>query len=403
VVKEKDESAPQKASPLAVEISDAISEKEIVKFTIVIKTSMSSFTEARGSEFKVIRSHHDFGWLHTSLQENPLYAGLLIPPKPPKPDFESSSLKFQKMKEDEDRLGKEQVEVLKAELEAEYLALFKKAVAIHELFISRICQHELLRNDHDLRIFLTYDGELNVRGKNAKEKLTGWFSKGQQAIDTIIADKVLDPDDFFEEKKNWLNEYHTRVVTGRKRANAVAESHKNIASDMSQLISIFNRGVAIEAASVDSRKEGLDKIVGVLGGNLQKVRKWESRMGTDTELKLADILRYYTAESDAAKDLLYRRQKSMENLDKKNRELDAARVKNKDVVACETRQQVAAETFDKLSSLGKEELRQFSSRRVDAFAKNLAELADFQVAHSSKKIANLEQLIKQMEDVDGEL
>ena len=145
----------------------------------------------------------------------------------------------------------------------------------------------------------------------------------------------------------------------------------------------------------------------------------------------------------------------MENLDKKNRELDAARVKNKDVVACETRQQVnyaycslflfnfqhlnfhvrklyfryfsfakirrkfliswensvdliwglkvAAETFDKLSSLGKEELRQFSSRRVDAFAKNLAELADFQVAHSNKKIANLEQLIKQMEDVDGEL
>ena len=132
------------------------------------------------------------------------------------------------MKEDEERLGKEQVEVLKAELEAEYLALFKKAVAIHELFISRICQHELLRwplpafsgtkltgtltvrNDHDLRIFLTYDGELNVRGKNAKEKLTGWFSKGQQAIDTIIADKVIDPDDFFEEKKNWLNEYHTR-------------------------------------------------------------------------------------------------------------------------------------------------------------------------------------------------
>ena len=58
--------------------------------------------------------------------------------------------------------------------------------------------------------------------------------------------------------------------------------------------------------STDSRREGLDKIIGVLGQNLQKVRKWEGRMGTDTELKLADILRYYVAESDAAKDLLYR-------------------------------------------------------------------------------------------------
>ena len=61
-----------------------------------------------------------------------------------------------------------------------------------------------------MRIFLTFDGELNVRGKNAKEKLTGWLNKGQQAFDTIISDKVRDPDEFFEEKKNWINEYHTR-------------------------------------------------------------------------------------------------------------------------------------------------------------------------------------------------
>lgn len=390
-------------SPLAVEISDAISEKENVKFTIVVKTSLPSFTESKGSEYKVIRSHHDFAWLHASLQENPRYAGLLIPPKPSKPDFESSSIKFQKMKEDEERIGKEEVEVLKAELEAEYLALFKKAVAIHEIFIARVCHHELLRNDHDLRIFLTYDGDLNVRGKNAKERLSGWLTKGQQAFDTIISDKVIDPDDFFEEKKNWLNEYHTRVLNGRKRANAVGDAHKSIATDMSQLISIFNRGVTIETSSTDSRREGLDKVVGLLGANLQKVRKWEGRMGTDTELKLADILRYYVAESDAAKDLLYRRQKSMEHLDRKNRDLDAARVKNKDIIACETRQRVAAETFDKLSLLGKDELKQFSSRRVSAFSKTLVELAEFQVKHSNQKITNLEQLVKQMEAIDGEL
>ena len=66
------------------------------------------------------------------------------------------------------------------------------------------------RNDHDLRIFLTYDGDLAVRGKNAKEKLTGWFTKGQQAFDTIMTDKQPDPDEYYEEKKIWLNEYHTR-------------------------------------------------------------------------------------------------------------------------------------------------------------------------------------------------
>ena len=40
-----------------------------------------------------------------------------------------------------------------------------------------------------------------MRGKNAKEKLTGWFTKGQQAFDTIMTDKQTDPDEYYEEKK----------------------------------------------------------------------------------------------------------------------------------------------------------------------------------------------------------
>ena len=46
---------------------------------------------------------------------------------------------------------------------------------------------------------------------------------------------------------------------------------------------------------------------------------------------------------------------------------------------------VAAETFEKLSSLGKEELKEFSTRRESAFAKNLVELAEFQVKHSQAR------------------
>ena len=68
----------------------------------------------------------------------------------------------------------------------------------------------MFSNDHDLRVFLTHDGDLEVRGKNTKEKLVGWWSKGQQAFDTIISDKQTDPDEFYENKKLWLQEYHTR-------------------------------------------------------------------------------------------------------------------------------------------------------------------------------------------------
>jgi len=41
----------------------------------------------------------------------------------------------------------------------------------------------------------------------------------------------------------------------------------------------------------------------------------------------------------------FRRQKTMENLEKRNRELEMARVKNKDIIQCEQRQQVSQNTF----------------------------------------------------------
>ena len=132
----------------------------------------------------------------------------------------------------------------------------------------------VFRNDHDLRIFLTFDGELEVRGKNAKEKITSWFNKGQQAFDNIISDKQTDPDDFYESKKLWLNEYHTRLVgrskparsppedypsdlileiffriqDGRKKANEFTKAHRDIGQDYGSIGFLSRKAITIEAA-----------------------------------------------------------------------------------------------------------------------------------------------------------
>ena len=58
--------------------------------------------------------------------------------------------------------------------------------------------------------------------------------------------------------------------------------------------------------SQEARKVGLDKLCGVVHTHIPKLKKWEIRAGTDTELKLNDLLRYYDHETSAAKDLLYR-------------------------------------------------------------------------------------------------
>lgn len=42
----------------------------------------------------------------------------------------------------------------------EYLATFKKTVAMHEVFLCRLASHPIFRKDHNFKVFLSYDGEV---------------------------------------------------------------------------------------------------------------------------------------------------------------------------------------------------------------------------------------------------
>lgn len=58
-----------------MDISDALSEKEKVKFTVHTKTTLPEF---RNSEFIVVRQHEEFVWLHDRYEENEDYAGYIV-------------------------------------------------------------------------------------------------------------------------------------------------------------------------------------------------------------------------------------------------------------------------------------------------------------------------------------
>ena len=79
---------------LTVDISDALSERDLVKFTVHTTTSMPKFAR---TEFSVIRLHEEFLWLHDTFTENPDYAGFIIPPPPPRPEFDTSREKLRKL------------------------------------------------------------------------------------------------------------------------------------------------------------------------------------------------------------------------------------------------------------------------------------------------------------------
>jgi len=132
---------------------------------------------------------------------------------------------------------------------------------------------------------------------------------------------------------------------------------------------------------------------------LEKVRKLDSRSASDTDLKLSDLLRYYTRDAQACKDLLYRRARSLANYENTNKELDKARARGKNVQQAVDQQKAARAKFEALSETGKSELTEFKSRRVTAFRKNLIELGEIQVKHSKMMVQLLKSTIASIEQI----
>uniref|UniRef100_A0AAX7URX1 Sorting nexin n=1 Tax=Astatotilapia calliptera TaxID=8154 RepID=A0AAX7URX1_ASTCA len=367
---------------LQVDISDALSERDKVKFTVHTKSTLPNFKQ---NEFSVVRQHEEFIWLHDSFVENEEYAGYIIPPAPPRPDFDASREKLQKLGEGEGSMTKEEFTKMKQELEAEYLAIFKKTVAMHEVFLCRVAAHPVLRKDLNFHVFLEYNQDLSVRGKNKKEKLEDFFKNVVKSADGVLVAGVKDVDDFFEHEKTFLLEYHNRVKDASAKSDRMIRSHKNAADDINRIASsLYTLGTQ------DSTD--LCKYEQMLSLNLtwSCLHKIEARIAADEDLKLADLLKYYLRESQAAKDLLYRRSRALVDYENANKALDKARAKNRDVLQAETSQQLCCHKFEKISESAKQELIDFKTRRVAAFRKNLVELAELELKHAKGNLQLLQ-------------
>jgi len=373
---------------LQVKISDALSEKEKVKFTIQTITGMPEFQK---SEFSVLRFHEDFLWLHDVIQENPLYAGFIIPPKPQTPDFYSSQEKLQKLGDAESGvLTKEEYAKVKQELEAEYLAIFKKTVAQHEVFLQRLANHPCMKNDRNFHVFLEFESELNVRGKNKKEKLVGMFSTFQKTGDELLLNNTQkDVDDFFEQEKTFLVDYNQQLKEASAKADKATSARKDLADNHIKLSASVLKLASVEGPRLESFLTKLSNI-------LEKERKIESRLAADEDLRLTDCLKYHCLDTTAAKDLLFRRLRCLANYEKANKELDLARTRNKDVASAESRQTEACSTFEKLSNSAKAELAMQKKGRVEHIRSNLEQLVEFEVKQGKAHSELLREAISEL-------
>lgn len=379
----------QTDTTLMVDISDALSEQEKVKFTVHTKTTLKAFKK---TEFSCIREHEEFVWLHDRFVENEEYAGVIIPPTPPKPDFDEPRHKLAKLREGEESMTKEEYTKMKHELEAEYLATFKKTVAMHEVFLQRLAAHPILRNDHNYQVFLEFEGDLSVRSKNTRERLGSFFKGFSKSIDESMLKSHRDVDPWFETEKKFLDEYYVTVRDATKAGDKVTKTHKRLADSYIGVATYLN----LLSVGKDDPTSALYRKT---GDTFEKLRKLEGRVATDEDLKLSDLFRYYDRDSQAALDLLYRRMRSLANYEAANKKLETAKTKNKGVAEAESSQQSCSAKFEKLSETGKNELQAFKSRRVVAFRKNLVDVAELEIKHAKAQVTILRSTLATLKEL----
>ncbi|XP_023227778.1 sorting nexin-6-like isoform X1 [Centruroides sculpturatus] len=289
-------------------------------------------------------------------------------------------------------MTKEEFSKMKQELEAEYLATFKKTVAMHEVFLQRLAIHPMFRHDHNFKVFLEYDQDLCVRGKNKKEKLAGLFSNiSKSADDLLLSNTQKDVDDFFEHERNFLIEYYNHIRDATMKSDKMTRNHKNVADSYIKISFSL-----VQLATIDGSE--LEKFFSKVSETFEKARKLEGRVASDEDLKLSDTLRYYMRDTAAAKDLLYRRLRCLANYENANRNLEKARIKNKDIHMAENVQQQACQKFEAISKQAKQELQDFKTRRVAAFRKNLVELAELELKHSKTQIQLLKSCLMSLHE-----
>ncbi|XP_004533375.1 sorting nexin-6 isoform X3 [Ceratitis capitata] len=381
---------------LHVEISDALSEKDKVKFTVHTRTTLPGFAK---QDNNVVRQHEEFVWLHDRFEENEEYAGYIIPPCPPRPDFDASREKLQRLGEGEGNMTKEEFKKMKLELEAEYLATFKKTVAMHEVFLRRLANHPVFRVDQHLKVFLEYDQDLCAKPRK-KMAIFGGFVKslGKTTDEILMSATVRDVNDFFENELQFLIEYHGHLRDAAVRTEKMTQRHKEV-SECHQKIS--NALMQLSTAERGSMETFCAKSAEIF----EKMKNLEARVSSDQDLKLGDTLRYYQRDSDAAKALLIRRLRCLAAYEAANRNLEKARAKNKDVHApldvqeAETAQAEACEKFESMSACGKEELVGFRNRRVAAFKKGLVELAELEIKHARTQYEYLRQSLLALKEI----
>mmetsp|Transcript_42726 Transcript_42726/g.59353 ORF Transcript_42726/g.59353 Transcript_42726/m.59353 type:complete len:327 (+) Transcript_42726:222-1202(+) len=322
-------------------------------------------------------------------------AGYIIPPPPPKPDFSASHSKLTKLQYGDSHTPKEELDKLKSDIQSEYLAAFQKTVAMHEVFLIRLTSHPVLREDQNLQVFLEYDQDLSYKTKTKKDKALGFLKGVAKSMDSTLQ-KHVDEDEFFEGQKSFIFHYLRMIRDAQAASVAKIRSRNAIVTSMNKvgvtMVHLANTQHASHLMSEMMRKTGQVHV---------PAAQHQMKLAAKEDLKMSDLLKYYRADSEAAKDLMSRRVKALHTMKTTEAALAQAKLKSKKVLEAQDAATAAKDRYESITKSAKDELKVYKKRRIAAFRKGLIQYTQCQIRQSREMYSLMKSTLSSLKEMQA--
>lgn len=290
-------------------------------------------------------------------------------------------------------MPQDQIEKLKQEIQSEYLAAFQKTVAMHEVFIIRLTSHPVLREEPNLQVFLEYDKDLTMKTKTTGEALSKFIGNIGKSLGNSFS-KHVDTDEYFEGQKAFIVHYNRTISTAADLAVLKVQQRKGLTTSIGK-VALSTTHLANTQTAHHNMSEALRKI----GSAHEVLLSIEKKLVAKEDLKMSDLLMYYSADGKAAQELMHRRIKAYNAMISANKTAENAQKNGKKVVETQDAATAAKAKYDSMSKTAKDELAVFKKRRKGAFRKGLVQYTQCQIRQSQEKYQLLKATLSSVRDI----
>eukprot|EP01114_Cavostelium_apophysatum_P017147 TRINITY_DN5024_c0_g1_i1.p1 TRINITY_DN5024_c0_g1~~TRINITY_DN5024_c0_g1_i1.p1 ORF type:complete len:424 (+),score=125.78 TRINITY_DN5024_c0_g1_i1:1769-3040(+) len=322
-----------------------------IEYKIQVKTTLPQY---KSNEFAVVRRFKDFLWLREYLLEN--HKGYLVPPLPEKQII--------------NRFNAEFIEFRRRELER---------------FLNRIIAHPILVQSAGLQKFFESAESLSApKAAPAKgeKKGGGFFSMLNSTVETIshITAPQNEPDQWFDAKKNYINNLEAQLTGLAKATGSVVKKHRELGLAYAEFATASSLLSSTEADHSPWISNSFNKLaeISTSVSNLQ-----EALVDNETVF-FEDSIRDYVRIIGAAKEMLQARtdklisyQSATKNLESKKEKQDQGKGNPKlsqEIEAAERRVEDTKAEFNTVSDICKSEIGRFERTKAIEIKRMLVKL-----------------------------